>query len=656
MLFRLLFRFLLLEIVLTLNLYSYSLTALKPIVDLRNTQSPQQRLENYKDSIDYFLKYGKSLEQKFPDSAMFYYKKAKSLALQNKDKKSFGLFISYAIRILNNNGKYEKALDYSQQLISIGQELKDTVALIKGYNDAANEYEYLGELQKASEDYMTALNLADRINNKQMQQKLDNNIASVFIELKDYHQANKYANESYKLVRLTKDSSELGSSLINLGITEIHIDKYNSALEHFNQAIQIGKKVGDATLIADAKLNRGIIFTNQGKLKKAKNDYEDVQSMANKLNMPDYSLYALFSLAGVYQTGHNFSQAVLYTKQAIKIGEKIKAANELQEMYDSLSVFLEKIGDLKGALKYRKMYEALHDSILNAKVKTNINRLQIQYKAAQKDKQIAEQNLLIEKKQSTIKRENTLLLFSVIGIIILLLLIILSYRLYRQRKKLHEQSILNFQKEQEVIRLKATMEGREEERRRISSEMHDDIGSSLTTIMYLSSNLNSKNQNENSTAINKIKYTAETVVDKMNEIIWSMNKDYDTLEDLITYIRFNAVQVLENNNIKYQIIMPEFIPAINLSGEKRRNIYLVAKEAVHNIIKHAEASEVSLDFIVDDELKINICDNGKGFELNNIGKFGNGLKNMKYRMESIGGEFSILQSEKTIAAIKFPLS
>ena len=260
--------FLLLEIVLTLNLYSYSLTTLKPIVDLRNAQSPQQRLENYKDSIDYFLKYGKSLEQKFPDSAMFYYKKVKSLALQNKDKKSFGLFISYAIRILNNNGKYEKALDYSQQLISIGQELKDTVALIKGYNDAANEYEYLGELQKASEDYMTALNLADRINNKQMQQKLDNNIASVFIELKDYHQANKYANESYKLVQLTKDSSELGSSLINLGITEIHIDKYNSALEHFNQAIQIGKKVGDATLIADAKLNRGIIFTNQGKLNK----------------------------------------------------------------------------------------------------------------------------------------------------------------------------------------------------------------------------------------------------------------------------------------------------------------------------------------------------------------------------------------------------
>ena len=54
---------------------------------------------------------------------------------------------------------------------------------------------------------------------------------------------NKYANESYKLVQLSKDSSELGSCLINLGITEIHIDKYDSALKHFNQAIQIGKRV-----------------------------------------------------------------------------------------------------------------------------------------------------------------------------------------------------------------------------------------------------------------------------------------------------------------------------------------------------------------------------------------------------------------------------
>ena len=628
-----------------------------PIVkaDKGSMRKTQISSVNNKDSVKYFLQYGEKFTRSIPDSAWFYYEKAHQLAMGNNDKKGLSLFITYAIKQLNNEGKYDQALKMGQQMIEMGKETKDTIMLIKGYNNAANEYEYIGELQQASEYYLTALKYADILGKSDMQQILNNNIASVFIELKDYLQANRYAGKAYVITKTNKDTVAMGSCLINLGITEIHLKKFSSALSHFNMALFIGRQTSDATLIADAKLNRGIIYENQSKLSDARNDYEDVNELARRLKMPDYNLYALFSLGGIEHKKGNYTLAVKYIKQAIAIGKQLSAANELQEMYDTLSVILEKTGDFNGALQFRKKYEMLKDSILNANVRTNINRLQIEYKAAKKDKEIAEKNLQLQKNYSTIEKEHSLLLFSAGGIIFLIVLIIISYRFYRQRQTLNEQTILNYQNEQDMIRLKAIMQGREEERKRISGEMHDDIGSALTTIMYLSNNLNEKDDVNRSKIIYKITSTAGNVVDKMNEIIWSLNKDYDTLDDLITYIRFHVVELLENNGIRYQFIMPDEIPAVTLNGEKRRNIYLVVKESIHNIIKHAEATDVILEFKFDNSLFISIRDNGKGIYLDNLNRFGNGIKNMKNRIENIGGIFSIENNQGTIVNISMPL-
>lgn len=608
--------------------------------------------------ISLYLQQGKKLEQFNPDSAWVYYEKARELAEKLNDKQGLSQYISHALVLLNDKGKYEQALALGKKMVTIGSDLKDTTILIKGYNDVANDYEYLGALQEASEHYLTALRLADAFGNSRMQQRLNNNIASVFIELKDYAQANGYASKSYRMAVANKDTAAMGSSLINLGLTEIHLKRYGQALQHFDQTIQIGNVVGDPTLSADARIDKGVIYTNQNKLLQARHEYDQVRAMAQRLKMPYYSLYALFSLAVVEQQSHNYPRSVRLARQAVAIGERLGAADELREMYDTLSSVLEKTGDLKSALIYRKKYEVLNDSTMSARVRTNINRLQIQYRAAQKDKQIAEQNLQLAKSSVTIERKNTLLLLSGVGIFVLLGIVMFSYWYYLQRQKLQEQTILNFRKEQEVIRLKALMQGKDEERRRISAEMHDDIGSALTTIMYLCDGLNGSSGADASgrnRAIGKITATAGRVVDKMNEIIWSMNRDYDTLEDLITYIRYNAVDLLENNGMRYHFDVPDQIPAISLGGEERRNVYLVVKEALHNIIKHADATEVTVNFRIADELHIKIQDNGKGFDMDAIRQFGNGLKNMQYRMDTIGGKFSIASRPGTTVCISLPL-
>lgn len=612
--------------------------------------------KNNSNSISSLLNYGKQFEQSNPDSAWFYYEKAHQLALKNNNNVGLSDYFSHAIVLLNNAGKFEEALGFSNKTIDLGQELKDTVMLIKGFNNSANEYEYLGQFLQASRSYMEAIRLADKIGNKIMQQKLDNNIASVFIELKDYKKANEYADKAYSMTEIVKDTAEIGSILINLGVTELHLGKYDSALVHFNKAIIIGKYVNDITLVADAKLNLGDIYSRQNMLNKASKEYSEVKHLAEKLNLPDYNLYSLFSLALIKQKQLEFVQASRLTRKAITIGERIGAAIELREMYDTLSVLLEKTGDLKGSLVYRKKYEALSNSLLNARVRTSINSLQIQYQAAKKDKQIAEQNLQLEKNSAIIRSKNTLLTFLTIGLIGLTILILLSYRFYHQRQKLQEQRELNFRKERELLQLKAVMKGREEERKRISAEIHDDIGSSLTAIIYMTNNLNDKDHVSRLNAIDKIKSTASNVVEKMNEIIWSMNKDYDSLDDLITYIRYHAVELLECSNIEYRLNIPENIPLITISGEQRRNVYLAVKETLHNIIKHSNATKAEINFEFINGLQILIHDNGKGFDINNSRKFGNGLKNMQNRINSIKGHFSIKNDEGTTIKLEIPLN
>jgi signal transduction histidine kinase len=241
------------------------------------------------------------------------------------------------------------------------------------------------------------------------------------------------------------------------------------------------------------------------------------------------------------------------------------------------------------------------------------------------------------------------------GILALFAILILSIRNYRHKQKLHQQSLLTLRKQHELITLKEKMQAREEERDRIGREMHDDIGSALTTILYLSDDLKTKSKGWDPNIVEKISSTATGIVDKMNEIIWSMNRQYDTLDDLIAYTRQHAVEFLQNHSLKYDFHAPDSIPDIHISGEQRRNIYLVIKESLHNIVKHSGASEVNISFQINKRLQACIHDNGKGFQMQHQRRFGNGLKNMQQRMESIGGSFEIENNNGTTVKLYCPL-
>lgn len=184
---------------------------------------------------------------------------------------------------------------------------------------------------------------------------------------------------------------------------------------------------------------------------------------------------------------------------------------------------------------------------------------------------------------------------------------------------------------------------REHVREKISRDMHDDLGSGLSKISFISNHLKEQLQHDkNSTEqLEKISQTSKDLVSNMSHIIWAVNPENDTIESLLAYIREYTVDFLDDCGLQSHLNFPETNLMINLLPEQRRNVFLVLKESLNNVAKHASATQVWIDILIKkQEISIIIKDDGKGFLTGNPHS-GNGLKNMQYRMEQTGGKYTI---------------
>jgi signal transduction histidine kinase len=204
---------------------------------------------------------------------------------------------------------------------------------------------------------------------------------------------------------------------------------------------------------------------------------------------------------------------------------------------------------------------------------------------------------------------------------------------------------LNYKHRLEVV---AQQNALDNERNRIATEMHDDLGAGLSTIRLLGERAQIGIENgEKRTQIQKMTQHASELIEKMSTIIWAMNSSNDTVENLSQYVRFYAFDYLQDTHgLNLEFPLPELTPSVlgqNLTGEIRREVFLVVKEALHNIIKHAETRTVNISIeLKNKDLELIIIDNGTGLIKEN--KFGNGLKNMVRRMIKIGGNCTIINT------------
>jgi signal transduction histidine kinase len=184
----------------------------------------------------------------------------------------------------------------------------------------------------------------------------------------------------------------------------------------------------------------------------------------------------------------------------------------------------------------------------------------------------------------------------------------------------------------------------DEVRQRIARDIHDDLGAGLTEITLLSDNLTS--DGHDAQAMKKtgrrIGDCARALTHEMDEAVWAINPQTDTIDGLATYLNDFAQERLALAGIRCRLNTAVELPNLDLSADVRHSLYRAAKEALNNAIKHSGATEVDVTIECrESDLSLHLQDNGHGFDLRQEFKRGNGLKNMRQRLEEIGGRCEI---------------
>jgi len=195
----------------------------------------------------------------------------------------------------------------------------------------------------------------------------------------------------------------------------------------------------------------------------------------------------------------------------------------------------------------------------------------------------------------------------------------------------------------------------EKERARIAKDIHDDLGASLARIMLLSQSDRAEGEDSQQvvTRLGKVYLTARELTRTMDEIVWAVSPHHDTLDSLVNYLGKFSQDFLNVAGIRCRLVVPIQLPAWPLTAEVRHSLFLTFKEALHNVVKHAAATEVRISLtLAESGFSAAIEDNGQGFDPDSIGvgattrdplriSGGNGLTNMRKRIEGIGGECQV---------------
>jgi signal transduction histidine kinase len=203
---------------------------------------------------------------------------------------------------------------------------------------------------------------------------------------------------------------------------------------------------------------------------------------------------------------------------------------------------------------------------------------------------------------------------------------------------------VSFRRLRRKLEILAQQAALDKERTRIARDLHDDLGGSLTQVkqLYELALRNHASPDKMRQYLQQGLLTTQSGIKALDETVWAVNPHNDSLPYLIDYIGQSAVEFLHAADIRCRADLPPNPPARTISAEARHNLFLAVKEALNNVVRHAHASEVQLQASVTEEsLTLAIKDNGQGFVRAPDNFTADGLRNMRQRMEEIGGQFSV---------------
>jgi ligand-binding sensor domain-containing protein/signal transduction histidine kinase len=221
----------------------------------------------------------------------------------------------------------------------------------------------------------------------------------------------------------------------------------------------------------------------------------------------------------------------------------------------------------------------------------------------------------------------------------------------------HYVSTQNLQRQVAALR---QQEALEKERARIARDLHDQLGANLTQVALLGEMAETDKDlpEEVESHAKQISQTARETTRALDEIVWTVNPSNDTLDGLINYVCKYAQEYLALADLKYRLEVPAQLPTVPIPPELRHNIFLAAKEAVNNVVKHSGATSAWLRLRLEpDRFTLEVEDNGRGIPPGAENKGRNGLRNMRKRLEELGGSFTLSPGHEggTLVSLHAPL-
>jgi two-component system, NarL family, sensor histidine kinase UhpB len=558
----------------------------------------------------------------------------------------------------------------------------------------------IGDKDQASKYFFKALELYENQHNSLGIGETYSNIASVHYLMGKLDKAIEYQQKAIEVRETAGDKA--GLAISNNNISQLYLLKSNAklALAHIKQAVANAEALDNAKLMSSTYAGMSTYYIFCGKYPDALMWQTKALKLSERLDDKQQLARQYVSAANLANGTKDSTLAVTYFDKALEISKATENKENIGNVYEKMSIFYNQHNDHKKALKLYKTFILYKDSISAKSNLSKIEELQMQYNTEKKDNQIKslqiEQKikaLQLEKQNALIsgnellakKKEAEIALLSKEAIVLKQASELQTLQITQQEEQLDKQQLLakNVQQELRInqneklikekelsaqkriknfllgglflillssflfvnrYQLKKKLEQQSallEIRNNISKDLHDEIGSTLTSISILS-NVSElaleKQPTQAKEMIHQIAMQSKNIQQNMSDIVWSIRSENESIENLTTRIREYAAQTLEPLNIQSSISMDENILTQKLPMRYRKEILLICKEAINNIAKHSGANKAALVIKkVKQDIVLHIDDNGswKG------NSSGTGTKSMKERAASILGKLDI---------------
>lgn len=443
--------------------------------------------------------------------------------------------------------------------------------------------------------------IAEELNEPKL--KIDCIYNTFYSELvgEDYQLALKY---NYQMQRIAKEN-DLQKELLdienNMGTIHYFQGRNDSALFYFERNLERSRKTKDTLSIAQRVNNMAMLKTALGEYAAALDHISEAEELARS------------------QSDHQLLLAILRNKADIlTYNKKFKAATDFY--YQHLE---------------------MNDTLSASQHAQQLNELQTKYDTAEKELLNAE----LEAENSKSESQIYMLLFLLtiaLGIVgYFLLNFYKTKKIMEERSKAQQLKELKLMKDQELASIDAMIAGQEKERLKIASDLHDDLGSSLTAIKISIENLKERTQDKESRSIleNAHNILNDTYV-KVRSISHTQNSRVLSEDGWINSLKDLAHKINKSGNLDIEVLHTGLHG--NLSNSTELYLFRIIQELINNIMKHANATEASINITgYDNTLDIMVDDNGKGFNPDKVIKNGMGLDNIKKRVNDMNGIFTV---------------